>query len=72
MNAAKILLLALFCAVLAACARPRYPLPEPYVAVRGQSYYWEIERDKVFKLLHLRQYGGARLPNPKRPLPFQP
>lgn len=48
MNAAKILLPALFCAVLAACARPRYPLPEPYVAVRGQPYYWEIDRDKVF------------------------
>lgn len=48
MNAAKILLPALFCAVLAACARPRYPLPEPYVAVRGQPYYWEIDPDKVF------------------------
>lgn len=37
MSTAKILLPALFCAVLAACARPRYPLSEPYVAVRGGS-----------------------------------
>ena len=48
MNAAKILFPALCCAVLAACARPRHSLPKPYVAVKGQPYYWEIDGDKVF------------------------
>ncbi len=48
MNAGKILPLALCCAALAACAHPRHPLPKPYVAVKGQPYYWEIDGDRVF------------------------
>lgn len=48
MNAGKILPLVLCCAALAACARPRHPLPKPYVAVKGQPYYWEIDGDRVF------------------------
>ena len=48
MNTAKVLLLALCCTMLAACARPRHPFPKPYVAVKGQPYYWEIDGDKVF------------------------
>lgn len=35
MNAAKILLLALCCTTLAACARTRNPFSKPYVAVKG-------------------------------------
>ena len=48
MNTAKVLLLVLCCTMLAACARPRHPFPKPYVAVKGQPYYWEIDGDKVF------------------------
>ena len=58
MNAGKILHLALCCAALAACARPRHPLPKPYVAVKGQPYYWEIDGDKVFNCFILGSTAG--------------
>lgn len=58
MNAAKILLLALCCTMLAACARPRHPFPKPYVAVRGQPYYWEIDGDKVFNCFIISSSAG--------------
>ena len=58
MNAGKILPLALCCAAFAACARPRHPLPKPYVAVKGQPYYWEIDGDKVFNCFILGSAAG--------------
>ena len=58
MNAAKILLLALCCTTLAACARPRHPFPKPYVAVKGQPYYWEIDGDKVFNCFIISSSAG--------------
>ena len=48
MKNVKALLFGLCSTLLIACATPREPLPEPYVAVKGKPYYWEINGDHVF------------------------
>ena len=53
------ILLSCFCCILAtACESPRHPLPEPYVAVKGQPYYWEIDGDRVFNCFILSSTKG--------------
>ncbi|KOE57812.1 hypothetical protein [Aggregatibacter actinomycetemcomitans] len=44
----RFMMVSLCCILVTACATPREPLPEPYVAVKGQPYYWEIGREHVF------------------------
>ena len=56
----KIFFSFLCCIVLTACESPRHPLPEPYVAIKGQPYYWEINRDYVFNCFIRGETKGHR------------